>query len=269
MKGIYPVTYFDNPNIDKPIEEIWSDIDAYTGEFFEDEPAYHEKVDFMVALPPLKYNGVFMKGLFLTQACDFVLNRFPRIQEIFHAGAYTMSAAYSWCDRADAYFNCYENKARDEYYKNKYPHKKDIVFLPLQDADLTNEYRVAPAFNTKKTIDVICISSPFPVKNLHMLAGAIKIYEQKYGQRLKVTMGLGNNSVSKREDGTLDYSKADNMITGVLNKMYEILDGKADEYINFIPFINYGEITKYYTSAKCAVLCSLLEGKNRAINESI
>ena len=36
-KGKYPVEYFLNPNINKPVEEIWADIDAYSGEFFEDE----------------------------------------------------------------------------------------------------------------------------------------------------------------------------------------------------------------------------------------
>ena len=36
-KGKYPVDYFLNPNIDKPIDEIYKDIDAYSDEFFEDE----------------------------------------------------------------------------------------------------------------------------------------------------------------------------------------------------------------------------------------
>lgn len=41
MKGVYPNEYLKNPNVAKPIEKIWDDIDAYTGEFFEDELQYH------------------------------------------------------------------------------------------------------------------------------------------------------------------------------------------------------------------------------------
>ena len=59
-KGKYPVEYFENPNIDKPIEEIYSDIDAYSGEFFEDQEI-RMHTDLMVILPPLKYEGKVTK----------------------------------------------------------------------------------------------------------------------------------------------------------------------------------------------------------------
>ena len=48
MKGIYPIKYFKTPLCDKPLEEIWDDIDAYTGEFFEDEPQHFDKIDLFV-----------------------------------------------------------------------------------------------------------------------------------------------------------------------------------------------------------------------------
>ncbi|UKI41558.1 MAG: hypothetical protein L6V95_00315 [Candidatus Melainabacteria bacterium] len=53
MKGIYPNEYLKNPKINKPIKKIWDDIDAYTGEFFEDEPQYHWTIDFIIPIPPL------------------------------------------------------------------------------------------------------------------------------------------------------------------------------------------------------------------------
>ena len=73
MKGKYPVEYFSNPYINKPIEEIWDDIDAYTGEFFEDEPNYHEKIDFVIPLPPLMYQNKMTKGVFFSQGLEYIL----------------------------------------------------------------------------------------------------------------------------------------------------------------------------------------------------
>ena len=138
MKGAYPVKYFLNPSINQPIEEIWDDIDAYTGEYFEDEPHLHKKIDFVVPLPPLKYKGKFLKGLFFSQACEYILKLYPELKKIFIPCAYTMWSNYSWSDSAEVYLTCYENKEREKYYKNKYPNKKDIIFVPLQDADFTN-----------------------------------------------------------------------------------------------------------------------------------
>ncbi len=35
-KGCYPVTYFADPAIGKPLSEIYAELDAYTIEYFED-----------------------------------------------------------------------------------------------------------------------------------------------------------------------------------------------------------------------------------------
>lgn len=271
MKGKYPVNYFKNPYMDKEksIEQIWDDIEAYSGEFFEDEPNYHAKIDFFVPLPPLCYKGKATKGIFFSQGTEYILKLYPQLQEIFFACAYTMWSSYSWCDKADCYLTCYENKPREAYYKRKYPNKKDIIFIPLQDADFCNEYYVAPTPNTPKTIDVLVVSTPIQVKNLPMIAEAIKLYEKKYNYRLKTTIALGTNGCEKREDGTLDYSSIDKKRIEVLDEVNSILYGKMDEYINFEPYIKHNELSKYYTGAKCTVLASLIEGKNRGIFESI
>ena len=75
MKGRYPRDYFKNPNMDKErtIEQIWDDIDAYTGEYFEDEPDRHSKIDVMVPIPPLFYKGKFVKGFLFSQGMEFLL----------------------------------------------------------------------------------------------------------------------------------------------------------------------------------------------------
>ena len=36
--GVWPESYMHNPNVDKPIEQIWDDIDAYSfEERYEDD----------------------------------------------------------------------------------------------------------------------------------------------------------------------------------------------------------------------------------------
>ena len=271
MKGAYPRPYFQNPYMDRerPIEEIWDDIDAYTGEYFEDEPDYHSKIDFVIPLPPLRYKGKETKGIFFSQGMDYLLKLYPDLQKIFFACAYTMWSNYSWCDKADCYLTCYENKLREDYYKKKYPNKKDIIFIPLQDADFRNEYNMAPAINTKKAIDVLVVSTPLRVKNLPMIAKALKVYEEIYGYRLKTTIALGDRNFVKNEDGSIDYSKVTNKDRrAVIEEINSILDGKMCEYINFEPYIEK-DLPKVYTSARCTVLASLIEGKNRCIFESL
>ena len=272
MKGKYPREYFKNPHMDeiRSLEEIWDDIDAYSGEYFEDEPQFYEKIDFVVPIPPFDYKGKRTKGLFFSQGTEYVLKLYPKLQEIFFACAYTMWSSYSWCDKADCYLTCYENKPREEYYKNKYPHKKDIIFIPLQDADFGNEYKMAPTENTPKTIDVLMVSTPIAVKNLPVLAEAIKVYEQKYKYRLKTTIALGTASFVKNSDGTLDCSGVtDSRRVEIINEINNIFDGHMYDYINFEPYIKHDELAKVYTSAKCTVLTSLIEGNNRCIFESL
>lgn len=267
-KGRWPVEYFQNPNIDKPIEQIWEDIDNFTFEeqFAKDEKL--EKIDFVIPLPPLKYDGIVTKGVFYSQAVDVIIEKFPRLKEIFIPIANSMFSSYPWSKHADAYFVCYDNPKREECYKTKYPSKKDIVMLPLQDADFLNEYKIAPAFNVFKTVDVFCVSTAYPVKNIPIIAKALKVYEQKYKRRLKVQYAIGSNDLIVNPDKTIDVSKLRYDAKEQLEQVMEIL-GEYNQYIEFFPFIKYSELPKYYTSAKCCVLASLLEGKNRFISEAM
>lgn len=267
MKGVYPRSYFKAPHVAKPIEEIWDDIDAYSGEYFEDEVNLHEKIDFVIPLAPLRYKGRVLKGLFFSQGCEYLLKLYPDLKKIFFAGAYTMWSNYSWSDNADYYLTCYENKPREQYYKNKYPHKKHIPFVPLQDVDFTNEYKVAPTFNTHKTIDILCVSTPLEVKNLPMVASVIKAYEKKYNRALKATFVLGNKSIIKKENGEIDYSKIHESQRKQLDEVIKIL-GESIKNVEFHPWIDYKDLMKYYTGARCLILASLIEGKNRSIGEA-
>lgn len=269
MKGNkWPVEYFQNPNINKPIEQIWDDIDNYTFEEQFERKEKIESMDFVIPLPPLKYAGIITKGVFYSQSVDLIIEKFPRLKEIFIPIANSMFSSYPQSIHADAYFVCYENKKHEEYYKTKYPSKKDVVMLPLQDADFTNEYKISPAFNVFKTLDVFCVSTAYPVKNLPVIAAALKIYEQKYKKRLKVKYALGNKDLTTNPDKTIDISKLRYDAKQQLETVMKIL-GDYQNYIEFIPFIPYSELPKYYTSAKCCVLASLLEGKNRFISEAM
>ena len=269
MKGnVWPGEYFHNPNSNKPIEQIWDDIDAYTFESQFEQPDRIEKIDFVIPFIPLNYKGKILKGCFYSQAVDIIIEKFPKLKEIFFPIANSMFSSYPQSEYADAYFTCYKNEAREKYYKEKYPNKKDIVMLPLQDADFMNEYKIAPAFNVFKTFDIFCVSTAYPVKNMPMIAKAIKKYEEKYGKILKVKYAIGNRDLIVNEDKTIDISKLRYDAQGQLKQVMEIL-GDYTKYIEFFPFIDYKDLPKYYTGAKCSILASLLEGKNRFISEAM
>ena len=269
MKGSkWPSEYFHNPLSNKPIEQIWDDIDAYTFESqFELEDRI-EKIDFVIPFIPLNYQGKVIKGVFYSQAVDVIIEKFPRLKEIFFPIANSMFSSYPQSEYADVYFTCYKNEKRENYYKNKYPNKKDIVMLPLQDADFTNEYKMAPAFNIFKTFDIFCVSTAYPVKNIPMIAKAIKEYERKYGIILKVKYAIGSRDLIVNEDKTIDVSKLRDDAQKQLKEVMQIL-GDYTKYIEFFPFIDYKDLPKYYTGARCCVLASLLEGKNRFLSEAM
>lgn len=267
--GVWPDSYMHNPNIDKPIEEIWDDLDAYSfEERFEDAEDLHRAIQFVVPIPPVIYKGKFLKGLFYSQGTRILLKKYPELKELFVVCANSMCFSYPWSEQADCYFTCYKNEAREKYYKNKYPNKSHIIMLPLQDADFLNEYQIAPTINTPKTIDVFCVSTPFPVKNLPMIAKSLLAYEKRYGRRLKMVYAIGQRCTTKLSDGSLDYSKLSDYGKGPMREVDAIL-GDTKQYIDFVPYIEYADLSRYYTASRVSVLGSLIEGKNRFISESM
>ncbi len=271
MKGIYPTDYLHNPNPfpDKSIEQIWDDLDTYSFEELYQLPHFHESIRFMVPIPPLTYQGKFIKGFCFTQGAEVLLNRLPHLQKLFIVCANSMCFSYPWAHQADCFFTCYHNPEREAYMKKKYPEIKNVICLPTQDADYTNEKIMTPWLGgMPKTIDVFCVSTAFPVKNLPLFAHALKIYEQKYHHRLKVVCSIGNKDAIKQPDGTLDYSKVNEYDQSELRKIDEIL-GDTKSYIDLRPYIDYYDLPKYYTIARCGVLASLIEGKNRFLSEGM
>ena len=65
-KGWCPEYFYLNPKLEKEksLEKIWEEIQYYTGEFFiDDKKNFWSQTDFMVPLPPLLYEGKFIKQL--------------------------------------------------------------------------------------------------------------------------------------------------------------------------------------------------------------
>ena len=255
-KGKYPVEYFFNPNINKPIEEIYRDIDAYSGEFFSDQ-AIKTHTDFIVILPPLKYEGKMTKGIFMSQGVDYLYSFSPQIGKLFFSMAYTMWSSYPWSEKADVYLTCYKNPHRENWYKNTHPDKRKKILLPLQDADFSNEYLMCPTFNTPKDIDILYVARISQVKNIPLFIEALKIYREKYGKKLNATLLIGHSPDNKTQ-------KAKDILNEIKQQY-----GDITNYVTLLDLIEYHKMSEIYSRAKFTVLTSLIEGKNRTIQESM
>jgi len=260
VRGKYPREYFKNPWIDKPIEEIYADLDAYSGEYWEDQPQYHDFIEVYVVLPPLLYDGVFIKGLYLTQAVDLVHSLHPELSEYFHSAAYTFWCSYPWSKQANAFCTVYPNPAREAWFRRTHPELADRVFIPVELSDFTHEYQMAPAPVAERDIDVICVSRMHDVKNLPIVAEALKIYRAKHG-RIRMALLVG-------KPFDLNFTALDAHELGELRKMQEILIHLQD-YIEIVPNVRHVQMPDWYSRAKVGVLGSLIEGKNRSLLEAM
>lgn len=263
-KGWCPEYFYNNPNLEKEksLEDIWTEIQYYSGEFFADDNLFfRRKTDFIVPLPPLQYEGKFLKGLYLSEGVDYIHSMFPRINELFISMAYTMWSSIPYSNCADVFLTCYDYPAREAWFKQKYPNKSDKTFIPLQDADFTNEYVFEPIKATEKDIDVLCVARLSSIKNLHILVEALKLYQHKYGKILKTVLITGCKD--------LNYSAEEKSIVLGL----ENIAGGTEElrkYLEIVGRVPYGkELNKYYSRSRFVVLPSIYEGKNRVINESV
>jgi glycosyltransferase involved in cell wall biosynthesis len=261
-KGRYPKDYFHTPDIRKPIQAIYDDIDAYTGEFFKDETYLHPWVNATIIVPPVFYEGRFIKGLLMSQAVDLLVECFPNIKTLFWLAGQSMWSSYAWAEHADIIFTCYDNPDHLVHYKTQHPDKANKAFLPLLDTDYTNEYVCFPKYVAEKDIDVLCVSRLHDLKNLPNVAKALKVYEQKYAKRLHATFVIG-----KPFDINLNDLNADER-----DQMREIEAAliHVSDYITFVPKADYfTELQRLYDRSRCYTLASLIEGKNRGLREAL
>jgi glycosyltransferase involved in cell wall biosynthesis len=264
-RGRAPVEYHRNPDIDKPVEEIYRDIDEWSYEVFEDEAGLHGGVDFSVLLPPVRHEGRFVKGLFYSRGVDVLVNHIPALPHLFTSIACSMWSSYPWSRSADAYFTCYRNPDREDWFRARHPERAGKALVPFQDADFTNEKVFAPALDSGlgKDIDVLCISRLSDEKNLPIVAEALRLYRSRYPNPcIRMTLIMGNKNWVGR--GRLGEHARSQLVA-----MDKVL-GRAEDYIDFVGHAeHWSEMKKYYSRAKVFVLGSLIEGKNRCIHEAL
>ena len=259
-QGRYPTEYLSNAEVRKPKEEIYRDINDYSLEYFEDEPAFHAHIDVVVVSPPVSYEGRFLKGVLYSQAVDFLYKLYPRIGDLFFTVANSQWCSFPKSERADAYFSCYSNPEREDWFRRSFPDRRDKILVPLQDADRTHEYKMVPGHDASMQFDVVCVSRMQELKNIPLIASALKIFRQKHYPIRMVLIpgkpfGLNLHGLTEHE-------------LAIWRQVEEILVHPHD-YIELVPQAQYGtELPKYYANAKLCVLGALIEGKNRSIYES-
>jgi len=262
-KGRYQTEYFANPRIhtEKSIEQIYADVDAFTMEYFEDEPDFHDRIDFVVVLPPLGYEGKFVKGIFFSQGTDFLHKLYPHLGKLFHSIGNAQWGAIPWSQASDGLFSLYDNPDRERWFRQTYPERASKTIVPLQDADHTNEYSMAPVPFVKRDTDVLCVSRMQDLKNIPMIAAALSVYRRKYGP-IRMTLILGKD-VGLNMEGLTDSEREQwRKIESILKHPYD--------YIRIVPTANHStELPRYYSSSKLMVLGSLFEGKNRTLHEAM
>lgn len=261
-KGSCPCYLYQTPYSNKPLEEIWADIQGYTSERFPTDPDFlRDSTNFTVLLPPLVVNGKHLKGLYMSNGVECIQALYPNHKDKFIAIASSMWSSYPWSESADAYLTAYNYPQRNEWFKKNYPKQADKILIPLHDADFTHELIFKPANNIEKDIDILTVGRLDKGKNLPILIKSLMIFESKYGYIPKTTIITGTSKErygDSEKEVILDMIK----VAGSLETL--------KKYVKFLGAVNYGkEIANYYSRSKCAVLTSIFEGKNRMINEAI
>jgi hypothetical protein len=260
--GHYPWEYFQNPAIDKPIEAIYADMDAFTYEVLEPDQDLEERLEAFILLPPVSYDGVFLKGLLFSISTDALLKRYPGLKDRFVCIAYSGWISYPWSTQADAYLSVYPNPQREAWYRRTHPERAHLPLIPFETPEYFNPYVPACTSRTERDIDVMCVSRLDGLKNVPMVAEAIKIYRQKYGKRVMLTLlhgwpyDINLKTLSPAQRG--EVRKIEACLT------------HPNEYIQFIPKADYyHRLMNLFAHAQSFVLGSLLEGKNRSLHEAM
>lgn len=261
MRGRYPVDYFHQPD-EGPPEKSWADFDAYTNEFLPDEPDAAEKADFHVVLPPLRYGKTFLKGLYLSQGVDALHAQVPDLHGWFTSVAYSMWCSYPWSEKADGYLTLYDHPQREAWFRRTNPARADKKLIGLHDADWTSEYVMRP-HQTSRDLDVLTVARLHDLKNVPLIAKAVREYERLFGQRIVLTVVVGK-PFDVNFDGLDDHER------GQVRAIEEAVGPLRSDRVRFVPLANWSEeLPKLYARARVCVLGSLIEGKNRSLQEAM
>ncbi len=263
MRGNYYSEYFINPDIQKPPDQIFEDMDYRTLEIFPEQPADYESIDFWVLLPPLILDGHFVKGLYFSQGVDVLNQQLPELKDYFVSIATSRWCSYPWSKTADALFTLHPYPEREAWFRQRHPERAHQTLIPWQGADFLSEYRFPPQEPPReRDLDLICVSTLAPGKNVPFLARCLKVYRQKYSRPLRMTLVMRNKlEINARYLDKYERSQ--------YKEMESILVHVRD-YIDLIPRLAWFDaLPAHYARAKIAVLGSLIEGSNRSLREAI
>lgn len=263
-RGTYPWDYNNNPNMHqtKSMPEIWTDIHAYTGEFFLDETQFYESIDFFGVIPPVYYQGIFLKGIMFTQGADILGVLCPELRELFHIINCSYSASYPHTTTCDGYFCLFDYPEMEAWFRETYPERSDKVFIRGEESDFVNEYMFMPHRHIPRDMDLLTVSTMQEFKNVGVLGRALKVLRDKYPKKqFKLTWVIG------KEFG-LNHTELVPREMVVMRDLEKVLK-HINDYIHFIPKVPHHELPQVYSRAKCFALPSLLEGRNRASREAM
>jgi glycosyltransferase involved in cell wall biosynthesis len=260
--GKYQYDYFSTPKIEKSLEEIYADMNAYTCETMSHETDLHQHVEQWVILPPLYFEGRFIKGIVHGFGMDATVKQVPETRHYYHTLADSFWSCYPWTTATDALFGVYDNPHREAWFRNCFPDQAHKPILPFQYSDFVNETVMRPVPVPEKDIDILMVARRDPAKNFPFLARCLKTYRQKYPNcpiKLTIVDGFGT-------DANLQHDKQSQEI---FREVESILVHPMDYLTFYSRFIPNEEMSGLYSRAKLVILGSLLEGKNRAIHEAM
>ena len=258
QKSQSPREYFKQPIVDKPIEQIYADLDSYTWERLIGDDYIEERAFAKVLLPPVCYQQRFLKGLCYSPSTDALLGHCAEMGNLFVTMAISMCCSYPWSEAADAYLTYYDNPERAQWFRQTRPAvRASKVMIPLADADFTNERFFAPIdLPHGRSLDLLTVSTLWEEKNLPIVLEAVKIYSAKYRPiSMALMIGRELSDLSDREQQELAKIQA---LIEDLGPNFELIER-----------VNHGVINEFYARSKVCVLGSLLEGSNRSIKEAM
>lgn len=265
MKGCFNTEYFQNTDIQKPLAEIYEDFDQFTYEIFEDEVHSFGSVNGWVIVPPVHFQGQFLKGIYVSTSMDLVISKCPQIQELFYTIASSRGPGFPWSKHSDALMSTFDNPHRNEWFRQFYPERSHKLMLPFEhEFEFTNEYHAAPpSAYVDRDIDVLCIGRLSEQKNLPLLAQAGNIYRKKYGAaHFKMVFVIGKEFGENLQNLTESEKNQLHLLQLEIEKSpgnFELHEKK--------PFDS--KLFEYHCHSKISTIGSLVEGKCRTIIESM
>jgi glycosyltransferase involved in cell wall biosynthesis len=263
--GAVPNEYFLNPSIEKPMEEIYAETNAFSCELLEESQRTYQEIELYVVLPPLHYDGKWIKGIWFSPGADIILKHFPQAGEMFHTIADSQWCSYPKAQRTDALFSQYNNPARDQWFRHTTPDRSQKILIPKGSADYVNERLFTPIPGQERDIDLLCVARLDVARNLPLLAQALKIYRQKYpAKKIMLTLITGQ----PWDFNPHQFLSEPEMM--ILREIESILIHPRD-YIHFVKGYLYyeNEFRQHFARAKAYITASLFGWKGQRMPEAM